>query len=98
MLFNTGEDLNNHNTVEHGNTSGDQETSKSVKNMIDDMIEKVIDLSDTESLASDNSEEDKDEDINIDYEHFIETEAETEAFKGKKPMFVQTVKAFKQIL
>ena len=78
MLFNTGEDLNNHNTVEHGNTSGDQETSKSVKNMIDDMIEKVIDLSETESLASDNdlesdSEEDKDEDINIDYEHIIET-------------------------
>ena len=87
LLFSTGEELNIHNASEHDNFDQDQVTSNGVQIMIDDLIEKVVDLSETESLASDNEEddeEDEEEDIHIDYVHNVEKVSCEESFKGKK--------------
>ena len=70
-------------------------------NFFVDGVQIMIDLSETESLTSDNEkddEEDEEEDIHIDYVHNVEKVLCEESFKGKKPMFVQTVKAVKQLL
>ena len=94
-------ELRNHNESEHAGLEGDQKPNRSVEIMIDDMIEKVIDLSETESLDSDNeddSDEEDEDEINIDYQYSVEKVKGDEVFKGKKPLFVQTVKAFKQLL
>ena len=90
LLFNTIEDLNNHNTSVHGNLGEDQQTSKNVQIMIDDMIEKVIDISETES--SDNDDEvdsdSDDEEINVDYQHSVEKVSCQESFKGEKNLYL----------
>ena len=74
ILFITRDEMMNHNKTEHSNNiEGDEQTSRKVKSLIDDMIENVIDLSMSESSSSENDvDSDKNEDdINIDYEYSV---------------------------
>ena len=67
---------------------------KEVNNVIEDVLQNVIDLSDSESEDISEGEE---EEINIDFEYSVEKESSIESFKGKKPLFVQCVKALKTL-
>ena len=64
-------------------------------NVIEDVLNKVIDLSDSESEEPSDIDEDE---INIDFEYSVERVSSKETFKGKKPLFVQSVKALKHLL
>ena len=60
-----------------------------VKEVINDVINNVIDSSDSET--DDPTETDEDE-ININYDYSVEKVKCEETYKGKKPLFVQCVK------
>ena len=67
MVFNTSDEQNNHNQKEHA--------SGLIPEIIGDTKseEKVIDLTDSEYSSSDNYSDDEEE-INIDYEYFEDSE------------------------
>ena len=66
-----------------------------VESVIEDVLNKVIDLSDSESEEPSEVDED---DINIDFDYSVEKVSCKETYKGKKPLFVQYVKELKQLL
>ena len=87
LIFNTSDEQNNHNQKDHA--------SGLIPEIIRDTKseEKVIDLTDSEYSSSDNYSDDEEE-INIDYEYF----EDSETFKGHKPLFKQSVIALKKLI
>ena len=93
-------DLENHFISEHSSYI-DTRSKPNVKDeevilVIEEVLDKVIELSDNDEEEEIESEEDTE--INIDYEYSIEKIKGDESYKGKKPLFVQAVKALKQLL
>ena len=64
--------------------------------VLEEVLDKVIELSDNDE--EDEIESVEEDEINIEYDYSIEKSKGDESFKGKKPLFVQAVKAFKQLL
>ena len=101
ILFVTSQDLKTHiKNVHNKNIEGEDQTNSKVQSLIEDMLEEVIDISQTESSASENEVDSgsDEEDINIDYQYSVEKVSCDETFKGKKPLFVQSVKAIKKLV
>ena len=86
LLFKTSDDQNRHNQKDHA--SGLIPEIVVVKNYENNLI----DLTESELSSSGDDSEDEDK-INIEYEY---TE-DSETYKGKKPLFVQSVLALKQL-
>ena len=95
ILMGTSEEMKEHIKKKH-TIKSDSHVSSVIENIIDN----VIDLSETENDSSeeDGGSDEEDEEINIEYDYSYEEESSAEAYKGKKPLFVQAVKALKDVI
>ena len=89
-------EIEEHCKNEHNLDKGPRDSE--VNGVIEDVLNKVIDLSDNESdLEDEDQTETEDEEINIYFEHSVEEVKCEESYKGKKPLFVQCVKSLKKL-
>ena len=69
-----------------------------VKDLIEDVLNNVIDLSDSDSdLEGEGQTESEDDENNIFYEYSVEEVSLTETYKGKKTLFIQSFKSLKTL-
>ena len=95
IIMGTSEEMNMHIKNKHSIKLDIQ-----VSSVIENLIDNVIDLSESEQSLSeeDGGSDEEEEEINIDYDYYVEEESSAETYKGKRPLFVQAVKALKEVI